>query len=164
LRSPISASPPRRSWRNWSRACSLYHPQATACLAERHSVQRGQPRRAATRAPPGRSSIVRRSCGLRGAAVPFLMPERDQRRVPPVLEERCLTRCRRHLERSRSRRSSGVGSQIAGTRSRNDSSASTRVDPVGLARYRRQSLDPLRVSDQHLPKCLPKDLPKLRSS
>jgi len=39
--------------------------------------------------------------------------------------ERCLTRCRRHREISRSRRSSNVGSQIAGTRSRNDSSAST---------------------------------------
>ena len=39
--------------------------------------------------------------------------------------ERCLTRCSRQREISRSRRSSTVGSQIAGTRSRNDSSAST---------------------------------------
>jgi hypothetical protein len=27
----------------------------------------------------------------------------------------------------------------------------TRVDPVGLARQRRQALDPLRVGDQHIP-------------
>jgi hypothetical protein len=40
---------------------------------------------------------------------------------------RCLTKCSRHRERSRSARSSGVGSQIAGTRSRNDNSASTRA-------------------------------------
>jgi hypothetical protein len=63
-----------------------------------------------------------------------------------------LTRCRRQREISRSERSSSVGSQIAGTRSRNDSSARPpRINLVGLAGQRREPLDHLRVGDQHLP-------------
>ena len=82
-----------------------------------------------------------------------LVAETDQRRVHPVLERRAvLDQVQPKREISRSRRSSTVGSQIAGTRSRTRQLRQhARVDLVGLARQRRQPLDPLRVGDQHLP-------------
>ena len=66
--------------------------------------------------------------------------------------ERCLTRCSRHRERSRSaaqlgRRQPDRRHQIPERQLRQH----PRVDLVGLARQRRQPLDLLRVGDQHLP-------------
>ena len=82
-----------------------------------------------------------------------LMAERDQRRVHPVLEDRAVLdqvqpppraltllaelRCRQPDRRH----------QIAERQLRQHPG----VDLVGLARQRRQPLDPLRVGDQHLP-------------
>jgi hypothetical protein len=66
--------------------------------------------------------------------------------------ERWRTRCSRQRARSRSARTSGSGSQIAGTRSRRASSASyPSVDPVGLAGQGREALDLLRIRDLDLP-------------
>ena len=68
---------------------------------------------------------------------------------------RCRTRCSRKRASSRSRRIDGSGSQIAGTRSRADSSASTRASILSVLHA--SGASPLtfgRVGDQHLPAVL----------
>ena len=66
--------------------------------------------------------------------------------------ERCLTRCIRKRACSRSRRTRGSGSQISGTRSRCDSTASTRASILSVLHA--SGARPLtlgRVGDQHVP-------------
>ena len=82
-----------------------------------------------------------------------LMAERDQRRVHPVLEDRAVLDQVQPPPRALTllaelgRRQPDRRHQIPERQLRQHA----RVDPVGLARQRRQPLDPLRVGDQHLP-------------
>jgi hypothetical protein len=82
-----------------------------------------------------------------------LMAERDQRRVDAVLEDRAVLDQMQPPPRALTllaelgRRQPDRRHQIAERQLRQH----PRVDPVGLARQRRQALDPLRVGDQHLP-------------
>ena len=82
-----------------------------------------------------------------------LMAERDQRRVHPVLEDRAVLDQVQPPPRALTllaelgRRQPDRRHQIPERQLRQHA----RVDLVGLARQRRQPLDPLRVGDQHLP-------------
>jgi hypothetical protein len=82
-----------------------------------------------------------------------LMAERDQRRVHSALEDRAVLDEVQPPPRALTllaelgRRQPDRRHQIAERQLREHA----RVDPVGLARQRRQPLDPLRIGDQHLP-------------
>jgi hypothetical protein len=82
-----------------------------------------------------------------------LVPERDQRRVDPVLQDRAV------LDQMQPPpRDLALGSQLRGRQPDRRHQITERqlgqhpaVDLVGLARQRREPLDLLRVGDQHLP-------------
>src|ERR687896_1250809 len=73
-------------------------------------------------------------CAIRTANGPRArLSEVDQVELTRFLSvERCRTRCNRNRASSRSRRIVGSGSQIAGTRSRHDSSANTRASILSV--------------------------------
>jgi hypothetical protein len=81
------------------------------------------------------------------------VPERDQRRMDPVLERRAMT----HQVQPETRELTLTPNRWVGQPDRRHQIALGQhrqhacVDPIGLARQRGQPLDLLRVGDQHLP-------------